>query len=151
MTSRKCLCFLRSQDYLRLQQLCQRSSGVEQRTHKPLVAGSIPAAGTKILSGLNISRTTGGVTRWYGRFYPLFVEYLAERGGFEQSPQTPHKAELYGKLLGGQTVVSLTASQKAVEDNPELAELFQAWPKLPADIRTAILALIRATLDSTAP
>ena len=25
---------------------CQRSSGVEQRTHKPLVAGSIPAAGT---------------------------------------------------------------------------------------------------------
>ena len=25
----------------------QSSSGVEQRTHKPLVAGSIPASGTK--------------------------------------------------------------------------------------------------------
>ncbi len=26
--------------------VCQSSSGVEQRTHKPLVAGSIPASGT---------------------------------------------------------------------------------------------------------
>src|SRR5271154_1973386 len=26
--------------------VCQRSSGVEQRTHKPLVGGSIPPAGT---------------------------------------------------------------------------------------------------------
>ena len=28
--------------------VCQRSSGVEQRTHKPLVGGSIPPAGTSL-------------------------------------------------------------------------------------------------------
>jgi hypothetical protein len=72
---------------------------------------------------------------------------MAERGGFEQSPHTPHNAELYGKLSDGQTVASLSASQKIVEDNPELSEIFHSWPKLPANARLAILALIRATLN----
>jgi hypothetical protein len=30
---------------------CQSSSGVEQRTHKPLVGGSIPSSGTSLRSG----------------------------------------------------------------------------------------------------
>jgi hypothetical protein len=47
-------------------------------------------------------------------------------------------------------LISLAASQNPVKACPELAELCQAWPKLPANIRTAILALIRAALNSTA-
>ena len=31
---------------LSINRLCQSSSGVEQRTHKPLVGGSIPSSGT---------------------------------------------------------------------------------------------------------
>jgi hypothetical protein len=76
-----------------------------------------------------------------------FKRRLAERGGFEQSPRTPCKAGLYGKSSGDQTAVSLTASQKAVAENPELSEIFHSWPKLPAKARLAILALIRATLN----
>jgi hypothetical protein len=76
---------------------------------------------------------------------------MAERGGFEQSQSNPPEANLQGDSANGQASASLTASQKPVQACPELTELSQAWPKLPANIRIAILALIRATLNSTAP
>jgi hypothetical protein len=76
---------------------------------------------------------------------------MAERGGFELSQSNPPEANLQSDSANGQAPASLTASQKPDQACPELAELSQAWPKLPANIRTAILALIRATLDSTTP
>jgi hypothetical protein len=72
---------------------------------------------------------------------------LAERGGFEQSQSNPLEANLQSDLANGQIPASLTASQKPVPACPELSELSQAWPKLPANARLAILALIRATLN----
>ena len=76
---------------------------------------------------------------------------LGVAGGFELSQSSPPEANLQGDLADGQAPASLTASQKPDQACPELAELSQAWPKLPANIRTAILALIRAALNSTAP
>ena len=76
---------------------------------------------------------------------------MAERGGFEQSQSNPPEANLQSDSVNGQAPASLTASQTPVQACPETAELSQAWPKLPANIRTAILALIRATLNSTVP
>jgi hypothetical protein len=76
---------------------------------------------------------------------------MAERGGFELSQSNPPEANLQSDSANGQAPASLTASQKPDQACPELVELSQAWPKLPANIRTAILALIRATLDSTTP
>jgi hypothetical protein len=45
----------------------QSSSGVEQRTHKPLVAGSIPASGTSLRSTIskNISSKNSNFTFFY--------------------------------------------------------------------------------------
>ena len=74
---------------------------------------------------------------------------LAERGGFEQSQSNPPEANLQSDSANGQVPASLTASQKPDQACPELAEFSQAWPKLPEKIRTAILALIRATLNPT--
>ena len=76
---------------------------------------------------------------------------MAERGGFEQSQSNPPEANLQSDSANGQAPASLTASRKPVPACPELAELSQAWPKLPANVRLAILALIRATLNSSAP
>jgi hypothetical protein len=70
--------------------------------------------------------------------------------GFEQSQSNSREANLQSDSANGQAPASLTASQKPVQACPELAELSQAWPKLPANVRTAIVALIRATLNSTA-
>jgi hypothetical protein len=78
-------------------------------------------------------------------------EILAEGVGFEQSQTNLQTAALQGASLNEEVSASLTASQKPVPTCPELAELCQAWPKLPANIRTAVLGLIRATLNSTAP
>jgi hypothetical protein len=72
---------------------------------------------------------------------------LAERGGFEQSPSNPPEASLQSDLANGQAQASLTASQNTVNGSPELSELFHSWPKLPANARLAILALIHATLN----
>jgi hypothetical protein len=76
---------------------------------------------------------------------------MAEGVGFEQSQSNSPEANLQSDSANVQASPSLTASQKSAQACPELAELFQAWPKLPANVRTAILALIRATLNSTAP
>ena len=42
---------------------CQRSSGVEQRTHKPLVGGSIPPAGTNFPVWFNTTNADHGLTQ----------------------------------------------------------------------------------------
>jgi hypothetical protein len=76
---------------------------------------------------------------------------MAERGGFEQSETNPQPAVLQAALVNNEAPTSLTASQKPVQACPELTELTQAWPKLPEKIRAVILALILATLNSTAP
>jgi hypothetical protein len=73
---------------------------------------------------------------------------LAERGGFEQSEPNPQAADLHSARLNTDTSTSQTASQKPVPNCPELSELSQAWPKLPADAQTAILVLIRAVLKN---
>jgi len=56
---------------------------------------------------------------------------------------------LHSDLLDAGTPASLAASQKPVQACPELAEIFHSWPKLPENVRLAILALIRATLNPT--
>jgi len=71
---------------------------------------------------------------------------LAERGGFEPSRPNPLQPILQADSANDQATASQTASQKAATANPELSEIFQSWPKLPANARLAILALIRATL-----
>jgi hypothetical protein len=75
---------------------------------------------------------------------------VAERGGFEQSEANPEPTLLQGNPSSDEPPASLTASLKPVHPCPELSELSQAWPKLPINVRKAILALIRATLDSAA-
>ena len=75
---------------------------------------------------------------------------LAERGGFEPSHPNPPKPILQDDSANAQAPASLTASQKPVNPCPELTEIFHSWPKLPAKIRMAILALIRAMLNSAA-
>jgi hypothetical protein len=74
---------------------------------------------------------------------------LAERGGFEPSPSALQKADSQGELLKLPASASLVASQNPVNPCPELAELFRSWPKLPAKVRQAFLALIHASLNST--
>jgi len=74
---------------------------------------------------------------------------MAERGGFEPLQANQQKPDLQCDFSKNNKLISPTASQKPVKGSPELSELFHSWPKLPANVRQAILALIRATLDST--
>jgi hypothetical protein len=74
---------------------------------------------------------------------------MAERGGFEQSQSGTLEANLNSNTANDQLPASLPASLKQVHVCPDLSEFCQAWPKLPVDMQTAILALMRATLNST--
>jgi hypothetical protein len=76
---------------------------------------------------------------------------MAEGVGFEQPQSNAPEANLQGDSANGQASASLIASQTPVPACPQLTELSQTWPKLPANMRMAILALIRATLNSTTP
>jgi hypothetical protein len=72
---------------------------------------------------------------------------MAEGVGFEPAQPPSKQADFPNDLPHGQAVASLTASQNAVARNPELSEIFQSWPKLSANTRLAILALIRASIE----
>jgi hypothetical protein len=74
-------------------------------------------------------------------------ENWRREGEFEQSKSNSPEANLQSDSANGQDSASVTASQKSAQAYPELAELFQAWPKLPENLRLAILALIRAALN----
>ena len=67
--------------------------------------------------------------------------------GIRTIQSNPPEANKQGDLANGQPPASLTASQNSVNCSPELSELFHSWPKLPANVQLAILALIRATLN----
>jgi hypothetical protein len=71
----------------------------------------------------------------------------SSRAIFEQSETNPQPAVLQAALVNNEAPASLTASQKPDHGCPELGEIAQKWPKLPANMRLAILALIRATLN----
>jgi hypothetical protein len=74
---------------------------------------------------------------------------MAERGGFEPLPANQQRPDLQGNDSKNAKLIPLTASQNSVKGSPELSEIFQSWPKLPANVRLAILTLIRASLSST--
>ena len=59
---------------LQLMQGCQSSSGVEQRTHKPLVAGSIPASGT------TSKRTKNTIKQGLNEGLPLLLPIQSNSG-----------------------------------------------------------------------
>jgi hypothetical protein len=69
---------------------------------------------------------------------------MAERLGFEPEDHAAQEFDPDVKCKSGKPQTSPGASLNSANMSPDLAEIVAAWPKLPPEIRSAILTLIGA-------
>ena len=96
---------------------------VEQRTHKPLVAGSIPASGTNLVTGLNESMAVVCILRGSsGRHYIGMTNDLERRLDEHRAGHT-HTT----KRLGGELTLVASRVYASRDAAAEMERRLKSW------------------------